>query len=106
VVEKIPESEDDFQKKREMVLKMSELWGTFVGSPVGQQSLKFFWLEECIEGGELRPIHIDCQSLSRDSTGCFASCMILILAQRISFAPAHTKRSFRKSQDQHFQMPP
>lgn len=58
VVEKIPESEDDFQKKREMVLKMSEMWGTFIGSPVGQQSLKFFWLEECIEGGELRPIGI------------------------------------------------
>ncbi|UKZ91126.1 uncharacterized protein TrAFT101_006122 [Trichoderma asperellum] len=53
VVEKIPESEDDFQKKREMVLKMSEMWGTFIGSPVGQQSLKFFWLEECIEGENL-----------------------------------------------------
>lgn len=64
VAEKIPESEDDFQKKREMVLKMSEMWGTFIGSPVGQQSLKFFWLEECIEGGELRPIRIDCETLS------------------------------------------
>lgn len=62
VVEKIPESEDDFQKKREMVLKMSEMWGTFIGSPVGQQSLKFFWLEECIEGGELRPIRIESET--------------------------------------------
>lgn len=53
VVEKIPESEDNFQKKRETVLQMSEMWGTFVGSAVGRQSLKFFWLEECIEGGKL-----------------------------------------------------
>ncbi|UKZ48562.1 hypothetical protein TrVGV298_002787 [Trichoderma virens] len=53
VVEKIPESEDNFQKKREMVLQMSEMWGTFVGSAVGRQSLKFFWLEECIEGENL-----------------------------------------------------
>ncbi|KAM0247250.1 hypothetical protein ACHAQJ_009917 [Trichoderma viride] len=53
VVEKIPESEDNFQKKRDIVLQMSETWGTFIGSPVGQQSLKFFWLEECIEGENL-----------------------------------------------------
>ncbi|KAL6815503.1 FAD/NAD(P)-binding domain-containing protein [Trichoderma sp. SZMC 28013] len=53
VVEKIPESEDNFQKKRETVLQMSEMWGTFVGSAVGRQSLKFFWLEECIEGENL-----------------------------------------------------
>ncbi|KAL7814505.1 FAD/NAD(P)-binding domain-containing protein [Trichoderma gracile] len=53
VVEKIPETEENFQKKRETVLQMSEMWGTFVGSPVGQQSLKFFWLEECIEGENL-----------------------------------------------------
>ncbi|PTB68579.1 FAD/NAD(P)-binding domain-containing protein [Trichoderma citrinoviride] len=53
VVEKIPETEQDFQKKRETVLQMSEMWGTFVGSPVGRQSLRFFWLEECIEGENL-----------------------------------------------------
>lgn len=27
-----------------------EKWGPFVGDPVHRQSLKFFWLEECIEG--------------------------------------------------------
>ena len=26
------------------------MWGAFVGSPVSSQSLKYFWLEECIEG--------------------------------------------------------
>ena len=26
------------------------MWGAYVGSPVERQSLKFFFLEECIEG--------------------------------------------------------
>lgn len=51
VVEKIPESEPAFARKREIVLQMSGMWGAFVGSPVQRQSLKYFWLEECIEGG-------------------------------------------------------
>jgi hypothetical protein len=37
--------------KRRIVMQMSELWGAFVGSPVTTQSLKFFWLEECLDGG-------------------------------------------------------
>ena len=31
-------------------LGMAQMWGAYVGSPVQRQSLKFFWLEECIEG--------------------------------------------------------
>lgn len=52
VVEKIPDTEEDFAKKRQTVLQIAELWGAFSGSPIETQSLKFFWLEECIEGGE------------------------------------------------------
>jgi len=37
-----------------LVLQMAESWGDFVGEPIKKQSLKFFWLEECIEGGILR----------------------------------------------------
>jgi hypothetical protein len=51
VVRKIPDTKPDFQRKRSFVLQMAEMWGAFVGSPVHTQSLKFFWLEECIEGG-------------------------------------------------------
>lgn len=51
VVTKIPETEDEWERKREIVLRISEMWGAFVGSPISTQSLKFFWLEECIEGG-------------------------------------------------------
>ncbi|KAG9255837.1 uncharacterized protein F5Z01DRAFT_635458 [Emericellopsis atlantica] len=50
MAEKIPETDQDWQMKRHIVMQMSELWGAFVGSPIERQSLKFFWLEECIEG--------------------------------------------------------
>lgn len=51
VVEKIPETEEDYATQRTIVLQVAELWGNFIGSPIQNQSLKFFWLEECIDGG-------------------------------------------------------
>jgi len=36
--------------RRRRLLKEAEMWGAFVGSPVQTQSLKFFWLEETING--------------------------------------------------------
>lgn len=39
--------------KRRAVLHLAEMWGAFVGSPIQRQSLKFFWLEECIDGENL-----------------------------------------------------
>lgn len=39
--------------KQRMILQMAEMWGAFVGSPIQRQSLKFFWLEECIDGENL-----------------------------------------------------
>lgn len=52
VVRRIPDSEVDYVRRRRILLQMAELWGSFVGSPLNTQSLKFFWLEECIEGGK------------------------------------------------------
>ncbi|CZT44246.1 related to anon-37cs protein [Rhynchosporium secalis] len=43
----------DESKEREIMMQMTEMWGAFVGSPVQTQSLKFFWLEECIDGENL-----------------------------------------------------
>lgn len=51
--ELVPETTEDWRRKRDTVLQMADLWGAFVGSPVSRQSLKFFWLEECIEGENL-----------------------------------------------------
>ncbi|KZM22355.1 uncharacterized protein EKO05_0007747 [Ascochyta rabiei] len=47
------DSQEEAKKKRETILHMSEMWGAFVGSPIQQQSLKFFWMEECIDGENL-----------------------------------------------------
>lgn len=38
------------ETKRETLLHITEFWGAYVGSPVSRQSLKYYWLEECIEG--------------------------------------------------------
>jgi monoamine oxidase len=52
VVKSIPESDPDFREKRKTTLQVAEAWGAFVGNHIFTQSLKYFWLEECIEGGE------------------------------------------------------
>ncbi|GAB7340300.1 hypothetical protein MBLNU457_6756t1 [Dothideomycetes sp. NU457] len=38
------------EKKRKALLNVANMWGAYVGSPVTRQSLRFYWLEECIEG--------------------------------------------------------
>ncbi|KAK4188018.1 hypothetical protein QBC35DRAFT_515014 [Podospora australis] len=53
IPERIPGTEEAYEKKRIMLLQFADLWGAFVGSPIETQSLKFFWLEECIEGEAL-----------------------------------------------------
>ncbi|KAI1408446.1 FAD/NAD(P)-binding domain-containing protein [Hypoxylon sp. FL1857] len=53
VPKRIPESEPDFEKKRNIVYRLADQWGAFVGSHISTQSLKFFWLEECIDGENL-----------------------------------------------------
>lgn len=55
--ESVPSQTDiDVEKlsdeQRRRVLQMAEMWGAFVGGKTSTQSLKYLWLEECIEGGE------------------------------------------------------
>ena len=33
-------------------LELAEVWGGFVGDAFERQSLKWFWLEECLDGGK------------------------------------------------------
>lgn len=42
---------DMTRRQVELVLGMSHMWGAYVGDQVERQSLKFFYLEDCIEGG-------------------------------------------------------
>lgn len=41
---------EEQERKRRTFLKVCEFWGSYVGSATTKQSLKYFWLEECIEG--------------------------------------------------------
>lgn len=52
ILKQIPDTLEGYERQRKFVLQMADLWGAFVGSPVETQSLKFFWLEECIDGGK------------------------------------------------------
>ena len=41
-------------RARNLVLELAETWGGFVGDAVERNSLKWFWLEECLDGGVLK----------------------------------------------------
>ena len=52
-VDQLEEKEVE-EADRKMILQMAQLWGAFIGDPIERQSLKYFWLEECLDGGEPR----------------------------------------------------
>ncbi|PGH02595.1 hypothetical protein AJ79_07599 [Helicocarpus griseus UAMH5409] len=41
------------QYEKEKCVELSKLWGSYIGSPIDRQSLRFFFLEECLEGTNL-----------------------------------------------------
>ncbi|TGZ82332.1 amine oxidase [Ascodesmis nigricans] len=47
------QEESEETRKRNLLLDMAHMWGTFIGSSIHQQSLKFFFLEEPVEGPNL-----------------------------------------------------
>ncbi|KAK4952574.1 hypothetical protein LTR10_009380 [Elasticomyces elasticus] len=42
--------EQEATRKRATLLQVGSMWGAYIGSAVTKQSLKYFWLEECIHG--------------------------------------------------------
>jgi hypothetical protein len=42
--------EEEVRARTEMVLAMAGVWGHYVGAETAEQSLKFLWLEECLDG--------------------------------------------------------
>lgn len=51
-IERLSASQLD-KEAQSTVMELAEMWGGFVGDPFERQSLKWFWLEECLEGGML-----------------------------------------------------
>lgn len=49
--EQVPEIEKD-PEKQSLILEQAHMWGAFTGDSIERQSLKFFFLEECIDGGK------------------------------------------------------
>lgn len=49
------EQTDFSNEERQLCLDACQLWGAYVGDPIQKQSLKFFCLEECIDGSMCRP---------------------------------------------------
>lgn len=41
------------QEVQNTVLEFAETWGAFIGDSFKRQSLKWFWLEKCLDGGML-----------------------------------------------------
>lgn len=44
------EQTDFSEGEKELCLDACQLWGAYVGDPIQRQSLKFFCLEECLDG--------------------------------------------------------
>lgn len=51
--EKAVERYPNDDRRRQTLLRIADMWGAFVGSPIQQQSFKFFWLEKTIDGENL-----------------------------------------------------
>lgn len=41
------------KSSHELLVRMAESWGAFIGGTTATQSLKFMWLEECLDGENL-----------------------------------------------------
>jgi hypothetical protein len=96
VVELIPNTMHDFERQRKIVLQMAELWGAFIGTPITKQSLRYFWLEECIEGGMLLDIpRISFSQFLGRATSLFVRTWA-DQVQKTYFAQARTRRYSRK----------
>lgn len=46
-------AEEKVEERKDVILKAAEMWGSFIGGTTNGQSLKFLWLEECLDGENL-----------------------------------------------------
>lgn len=49
----IEHSQEEIDKMIQLVLDIADIWGAYIGSSTDQQSLKYLWLEECLDGENL-----------------------------------------------------
>jgi hypothetical protein len=46
-------AEIDRKSREQLIINLASMWGGFIGATTSHQSLKFLWLEECLEGENL-----------------------------------------------------
>lgn len=44
------DTEAEAERRIDIALRMAGIWGSYVGSETSKQSLRFLWLEECLDG--------------------------------------------------------
>jgi hypothetical protein len=64
--EKVGQS-DLSDTEKALVLDASKLWGAYVGEPIERQSLRFFRLEECVDGSMYTAFNIQRWNEERSS---------------------------------------
>lgn len=74
------------RQEMELILGMSQMWGAYVGDRIELQSLKYFYLEDCIEGGKLRTRILFRRGLS-STDDCFIPTNYQKIIARISAVP-------------------
>lgn len=62
-------------EEKQLCLDSCKLWGAYVGDPIERQSLKFFHLEECIDGSE----YLAAKAHTIPSTDVLSQITILLL---------------------------
>lgn len=79
------------QTEKKMCLDSCRLWGAYVGDPIERQSLKFFRLEECVDGSEYCLILYQCDESANVFIGNYfvASTYKRILAHVAKSAQMH-----------------
>lgn len=87
------------REQAKLILQFAEMWGAFIGTPITCQSLKFFWLEECIDGGKSFSYRYTLYSLTRLENLFCASTYQSILAEISKPAKEHAAIHFNTKVD-------
>ncbi|MCJ1471022.1 hypothetical protein MMC07_009670 [Pseudocyphellaria aurata] len=68
-----------------LVLQMAHIWGDYVGEPIETQSLKYMWLEECIDDGNLFVANTYRAILARIASAALAKAELRLSTKATSF---------------------
>ncbi|OOQ83435.1 flavin containing amine oxidase [Penicillium brasilianum] len=87
------------EEDQTLVLQMAEMWGAFIGDPLERQSLKYFWLEECLDGDNLYVASSHAKILDKVASAAIKRAEILLSTKVVNIenmgSPEGDKRKVR-----------